>query len=293
MKLNCHDGQVDASPAPNDAASRARVPLDAGMAPNRQRTDPDEHCAHSCATGDYATLGAIRRHTGREDGGFPMTGTDVGLDQPIDRPIPHMDATTDSWGEESDRHGASRAGPLTKMLAALVLAGLAFYAGVKVEHDQAARSASPAPNRLATVPSSLGTSRRPSTAGSGAAGVSPGAFGSALRASGPVGGITGTVKLVDGSNVYVSEADGSIVKVATNAGSTISVTGPGTAAKLHPGDTVTVSGPTGKNGTITAKALSDGGVSGTSSAGVIGAPSALTAGTAAGGLPAGGPPGGP
>lgn len=292
MKLNCHDGQTDTTPAPNDATSRARAPLDAGMAPIRHRTDPDEHCAHSCATGDYATLGAIRRHTGRGDGGFPMTGTDVGLDQPTDRPIPHVDATTDTWEEESDRQ-RSRAGPLTKMLAALVLAGLAFYAGVKVEQHQATSSASPASARLATLPSSSSTSRQPSAAANAAAGVSPGAFGSALRASAPSGGITGTVKLVDGSNVYVSEADGSIVKVATNAGSTISVTGPGTAAKLHPGDTVTVSGPTGKNGTITAKALSDGGASGTSSAGVIGAPSALTAGTAAGGLPAGGLPGGP
>ncbi len=61
--------------------------------------------------------------------------------------------------------------------------------------------------------------------------------------------------LIDGPNVYLREADQTVVKVATNAGTTISVTSTGTVANLHPGDTVRVTGPTGSDGTIAATSL--------------------------------------
>ena len=81
------------------------------------------------------------------------------------------------------------------------------------------------------------------------------------------GATTGTVKLIDGANIYITDANGSVLKVATTPQSQISITAPGSVTAIKPGDNVTVSGPTGADGTITAANVRDSGAAATTGAG--------------------------
>ena len=49
--------------------------------------------------------------------------------------------------------------------------------------------------------------------------------------------MTGTVKLVDGTNVYVTDTSGNVVKVLTGASSTLTKTDPATTKDIAPGNT--------------------------------------------------------
>ena len=69
------------------------------------------------------------------------------------------------------------------------------------------------------------------------------------------GGTTGQIKLVDGSNIYVVDAQGNTVKVSTTPSSTISTSQPSTLSALQLGDTVVVRGTTGSDGTVTATSI--------------------------------------
>ena len=69
------------------------------------------------------------------------------------------------------------------------------------------------------------------------------------------------MKLIDGTNVYVTDTSGNTVKVATT-GSTISKSAPATVTALAIGDTVIVRGATGSDGTVAATAITDSGAGG-------------------------------
>ncbi|MFI6762619.1 hypothetical protein ACIBF5_26145 [Micromonospora sp. NPDC050417] len=95
-----------------------------------------------------------------------------------------------------------------------------------------------------------GPANRPDGTGSGAdrgsgSGAAPGAEAGAAPAT------TGTVKLVDGSTVYLQTADGTLITVRTSPDTTVAVASAGSLADLKPGDTVTVAGPNSA-GTVTA-----------------------------------------
>ncbi|TML30389.1 MAG: hypothetical protein E6G35_06555 [Actinobacteria bacterium] len=84
----------------------------------------------------------------------------------------------------------------------------------------------------------------------GTAAASPTTFPSGFRNASGGGGTTGTVKLVDGSTVYVTLANGDVVIVHTTANTT--VTQAGSVKDLTAGATVTVTGQTGSDGSMTA-----------------------------------------
>ena len=136
--------------------------------------------------------------------------------------------------------------PLTRALLALVVVGAAFLGGVLVERSQAkttASSASPAgiPANIAAL---FGGQTTTTVAGSGGG-----------ASTGPTQTF-GSVKLVDGKNVYVSDAQGNVVKVATNAATKISVSQSASVSKLKPSTSVIVQGTSGPDGTITATSIS-------------------------------------
>ena len=60
------------------------------------------------------------------------------------------------------------------------------------------------------------------------------------------------MKLVDGTNVYVQDAQGNTIKVTTNPNTTISRHQTGTTKDLAPGSSVIVQGKQNKDGTATA-----------------------------------------
>ena len=134
----------------------------------------------------------------------------------------------------------------TTGLAALALVAAAFYAGVNVEKTHA--KSSTGANNLAAAFGRLGALPSGSR-GTGSA--TPGGTGA---------GVTiGTVKLIDGKNIYVTTTSGAITKVIIGTASKVNVTKSGKASDLKPGDSVVVQGAAAKDGTITATSLSDSG----------------------------------
>jgi hypothetical protein len=76
------------------------------------------------------------------------------------------------------------------------------------------------------------------------------------------GATNGTVTLIKGSTLYVTDASGNTVLVHTTAGSTVKKTVSGTLKSVHPGDSVTVTGTQNKDGSYSAQAITIGGNSG-------------------------------
>ena len=140
------------------------------------------------------------------------------------------------------RQWANRA---TYVLLTLVIAVAGFVGGAQVQKHFGTPAAA-----------ASGDTGGPAGRATGAAGAFPGA-GAGRQSAAPGGqgarGITGTVKLVDGTTVYIETADGQTITVRTNGSTTVST--PGTLADITVGATVTVQGQT-TDGTVTATSIS-------------------------------------
>jgi len=69
-------------------------------------------------------------------------------------------------------------------------------------------------------------------------------------------GVTiGTVKLVDGDTIYVQTADGNVVTVKTDSKTTVSTAKKGKVSDVKAGQSVTVQGAAGTDGTVTATSV--------------------------------------
>jgi hypothetical protein len=162
--------------------------------------------------------------------------------------------TVDDWDYEPlpVRPVRRRLGPITLLLAAFLVAGAAFTGGVIVEKGS-----------VGTAGASTTSRQAPATAAT----AGRAAFGAAAGTAGAGGGATsGTVKLIDGSNIYITDSTGTTVKIATTPQSQISITAPGAVTAIKPGDTVTVTGSTGSDGTVTATNVRDAGAAGNANA---------------------------
>ncbi|MGW4382129.1 hypothetical protein [Kitasatospora sp. NPDC004531] len=77
------------------------------------------------------------------------------------------------------------------------------------------------------------------------------------------GGFTrGTVKQVDGTTVYLTDANGNTVKVTTGDSTRVTTTKEGKVGDLQPGQSVTVLGSKGADGSYSATQLTEGGAGG-------------------------------
>jgi hypothetical protein len=152
------------------------------------------------------------------------------------------------------------------LLAVLLLAG-GFFAGVQVEKGQSSSSSTGAPSGL---PAGLAALQRSSSKSQGNASSSGGSAAAGLPsgfpgAAGGAGGITtGEVSYVRGNTLYVTNSEGTTVKVHSAAGASVTKTVTTSAHKIHPGETVVVRGTTAKNGAVSASSIS---VSSSSTAG--------------------------
>ena len=61
--------------------------------------------------------------------------------------------------------------------------------------------------------------------------------------------------MIDGNSMYVTETNGTVVKVAINAASQLTKTDPATIKDITPGETVIVRGATATDGSVTATAV--------------------------------------
>ena len=174
-------------------------------------------------------------------------GQGPGHDDDVDFVLEHLD----EYEKEPKLKRARRViTPLTWILVSLILAAGMFALGAKMGNDHGASSSS-----SSAVPSNLASLFRNRTGAAGAAGTGTartGAGGAGATGGGGFGGggaTIGTVKLVDGTNVYVATTSGSVVKVSTTPSVTVNVTAAGSLAELKPGETVTVQGTTSSDGT--------------------------------------------
>ena len=148
----------------------------------------------------------------------------------------------------------------TRLTAILGLAAL-FLGGIIVGAHFQSQNAS------ATGSSAAAGASRNAFAGQGSRGAGAasafggGAFGGGAGGLGtPVA--AGQIKLIDGTNIYVTTESGSVVKVATDNTTRIRKSATLTIGQLKIGDTVTVSGQNGADGTVSATSINVGGLPG-------------------------------
>jgi hypothetical protein len=149
--------------------------------------------------------------------------------------------------------------PVTRGLLVLIVLSLGFLGGAWVDRWQRPSSSS-----TSSLSSLISQFRRGGAGASGASGTSgaSGAFGASGAAAffgGGGGGTTGTIKVVDGKNVYIQDSAGDDIKVTTTPSTQITVSKPGTVGQLLVGSTVRVSGTASSDGTsIAATSISPG-----------------------------------
>ncbi|MFD0256676.1 hypothetical protein ACFRKE_18590 [Kitasatospora indigofera] len=166
---------------------------------------------------------------------------------------------------------------VTLALAGGVLAAAAFSGGVwyQQNHGTTKTAAGGGGQQRAAAPGGFGgqgaagqgaagqgTGRRNGqTGGTGAAGGAgvPGGTG----AQGGAGGFTrGTVKVVDGTTVYLTDANGNTVKVTTGDSTKVQLNKEGKVGDLQPGQSVTVVGTPDASGGYAATQLVEGAAAG-------------------------------
>jgi hypothetical protein len=145
---------------------------------------------------------------------------------------------------------------LTAALALAVAVAGGAIGGVEAQKHWGA-SASATPARAGGLPA--GFAARFGARGGGAPGGGAGGF---PGLGGGGGATNGTVTLIKGSTLYVTDASGNTVLVHTTAGSTVKKTVSGTLKSVHPGDSVSVTGTQNKDGSYSAQAITIGGGNG-------------------------------
>ncbi|MFE6846616.1 DUF5666 domain-containing protein [Streptomyces sp. NPDC057686] len=165
---------------------------------------------------------------------------------------------------------------LTLLLSGGVVAGLAFTGGALVEksHLQGSAGSGAAGRNFAAggggAPGRTGAGQGQGAAGQGRTGAGqnsqngrrPGFGGTSGGPGAGAGVTTGTVKLVDGTTLYVTDAQGNVVKVTTDSNTQITQATPGKVSDLQPGQTVTVRGSRNDSGDVAASTVAQGGAGG-------------------------------
>ncbi|GAA1795407.1 hypothetical protein GCM10009682_16460 [Luedemannella flava] len=153
---------------------------------------------------------------------------------------------TDPLDDDLERELAARApkqriNKITFVLAGLLLVIGGFIAGSLVQKNSGGTTGSALPT---------GTNGRGGyfpAGGFGGGGTAQGGTGTRAGAA-----TTGTVKLVDGTTIYITTSSGETVTVKTSDSTKVSVSQSSTLKSIRTGATVTVQGQTGADGTVTA-----------------------------------------
>ncbi|MFB7472513.1 hypothetical protein [Kitasatospora sp. NPDC056184] len=178
------------------------------------------------------------------------------------------------------------------VLSGAVIATAAFAGGVGYQKDQGSDRAGGSGRTTASgaqqprgagatgFPGAGNGSRRNGQGGQGGQGTG--------TAQGAQGGFTrGTVKAVDGTTVYLTDANGNTIKVTTADSTKVQLSKEGKVGDLQPGRSVTVMGTPSGDGGYAATQLVEGtagfGAGGAGGAGSGGGPAAAPSRTASGG----------
>jgi hypothetical protein len=161
--------------------------------------------------------------------------------------------------------------PLTAGLISLIVGGVGFFVGVRVEKSKVGSSAGGASSFAARFGGSGGATGSARGARAGSFAGAPGAVAGGFAGFGRAAGTTGSVTAVGGDTLYVKESSGNTVKVKLNRSTSVTKSESVSKAKIFPGDEVTIQGPSGSGGTVTATAVTDSGASATTGATTAGA----------------------
>jgi hypothetical protein len=137
---------------------------------------------------------------------------------------------------------------VTMALAALLVVGLMFVVGAEVQKHYGTTAASAGGATGAAA--AFGRARAAGGFAGGGGGGLAGGFGGA--ASGP----TGTVTLIKGSTLYVTDSSGTTSLVKTSPTSRVTKTVTSSVKTIRPGSVVTVVGTQAKDGSYTATSIS-------------------------------------
>jgi hypothetical protein len=174
--------------------------------------------------------------------------------------------------------------PAPLALLGVLLIACGFIAGVLVEKSQGSPGSAAAPSGLAARFAAL-------RGGGGGAAAAGGAGAGATLARAAAGrGTVGQVAYVSGRTLYVTTAEGNTVKVLTSPATSVQKTATASVGAIHPGETVTVTGAAGSDGSVSAEAIRVGGGAGEGLAGLFGGGAGSGRGGARGGSTAGGEP---
>jgi hypothetical protein len=169
----------------------------------------------------------------------------VAADEPEDRAEDRADDLAAELAKAAPRRWWNRG---TLVLGALVLLVGGFLGGTQVQKHWGATATATGTNRPA---GGAGQNR----AAGGFAGLGGAQGGAAPTASAAPAGTAGTVKLVDGNTIYVQTADGTVVTVKIDGKTAVRTASKASVKDVKTGDTVTVQGGAGTDGTVTATAV--------------------------------------
>lgn len=162
----------------------------------------------------------------------------------------HAPATSDDLAAELLRRRRRRLPVLTATLALVVAIAAGIVGGVEIQKHRGSGTTAAGTARSAFA------SRFAASGATGRGGF--GGFGGAAGFGGGGSTTSGTVTLIKGSTLYVTDASGNTVLVHTKPTSRVTKTETGTLKTVHPGDTVTVAGTAASNGSVTATSISIG-----------------------------------
>ncbi|MEU9129281.1 DUF5666 domain-containing protein [Kitasatospora sp. NPDC048540] len=145
----------------------------------------------------------------------------------------------------------------TLVLAGCVIAVVSFAGGVWFQKDGGGNGGGQ--RATAGGQGQNGQGNRRGGFGQGQNAPGQGGQGQGGQGQGGAGGFTrGTVKQVDGTTVYLTDASGNTIKVTTGDSTKVTLNKEGKAADLQPGQSVTVVGSKAADGSYTATQLTEG-----------------------------------
>ena len=139
---------------------------------------------------------------------------------------------------------------VTMALAALLMVALAFAVGAEVQKHYGATSGSAAASNPFSRASAAAAARAGNFPSFGGGAAPAGGFGAAAS------GTSGTVTLIKGSSLYVTDSSGNTALVKTSASSRVTKTVASSVRGIRPGAVVTVIGSKAKDGSYTATSIS-------------------------------------
>ena len=159
--------------------------------------------------------------------------------------------------------------PWTAALVALILGGVGFYVGVRVEKSKTTTSGSTSgTSAFARAFSSTGgaTGKTGAAGRTGSASSFASRFGGAggFAGAGGAGATIGSISSVNGNTIYVTTTSGNTVKVKLSGATAITKSATVSKHKLFPGDEVVIAGAQGSKGTVAATSITDSGARSTS-----------------------------